>query len=254
MDRLALMSLIVGVIATVQRLRAVAVAIFVALGLGSSISAADDSVWGAVGRLKLDDGHCTAFVVRSFAVAVVGKYGESYTIYKNWIVTAGHCTSGPGSVSFVPSVAGRPNLFWGERVIGMSGAGQYDVAILSAWSVRLSPTLELAFGEEPAAGDYLMLVGYGRQALMARVGVVTGRDELGMLIIENYAQPGNSGGPVLVPGTRRVVGIGVESEIQLPPGVTELYPYCSFVGCSRKPPYYAAPVGWLKGLVRWPQP
>jgi len=59
------------------------------------------------------------------------------------------------------------------------------------------PALEPAFGEYPSPGDKLLLIGYGRGALMMRVGPVLGYDERGHMMIENFASPGNSGGPVL---------------------------------------------------------
>lgn len=216
----------------------------------SSGEAADDSVWAAVGRLKVEGGWCTAFVARSFPVTVQGRFGEGYTIYENWIVTAGHCAINTQYISFLPSTAGRQNYFWDESLIGMSVG--YDVALIKAWSFKLSPSLALSFGEEPTVGDSLMMVGYGRKSLMARVGRLVGYGELGEMVIDNYAQPGNSGAPVLIPGTNRVVGIGVGSTVNYPPGVNTPYPYCYVATCSRKPPYFAARVDWLRGLARWP--
>jgi hypothetical protein len=112
------------------------------------------------------------------------------------------------------------------------------------------PTLEPAFGEYPQPGDKLLLLGYGRGALMMRAGPVLGYDERGHLVIENFASPGNSGGPVVIPGTRRVVGVGIETTVEQRPGVPAFL--CGLGACAVKPPYYAAHIDWLKGLVSFP--
>jgi len=112
---------------------------------------------------------------------------------------------------------------------------------------RQMPTLEPAFGEYPQTGDKVMLVGYGRNALMIRVGPVVGYDERGHIVIENFASPGNSGGPVLIPGTRRVVGIGVETTLDIRQGVPRWY--CGLGACGVKPPYYAVHVDRLLGVA-----
>jgi hypothetical protein len=109
------------------------------------------------------------------------------------------------------------------------------------------PTLEPAFAEYPKPGDKLMLIGYGRNALMMRVGPLLGYDERGHMEIQSYASPGNSGGPVLIPGTRRVVGIGIETTVDLPQWHAPTF--CLFGTCPIKPPYVATHIDRLLGMV-----
>jgi len=104
------------------------------------------------------------------------------------------------------------------HLIGFSsGEGRgFDVLVAAFPTPAPMPVLELAFGEYPRPGDPLLLIGYGRTALMMRVGPLRGYDERERLEVEGFAGPGNSGGPLLIPGTRRVVGIAVESAVDLP--------------------------------------
>jgi len=109
------------------------------------------------------------------------------------------------------------------------------------------PALEPAFGEYPSVGDRLLLIGYGRGALMMRVGPVLGYDARGHLVIESFASPGNSGGPVLVPGTRRVVGVAIETTLDVRQDVPRMF--CGLGACGVKPPYYATHIDRLLGIV-----
>jgi trypsin-like peptidase len=207
----------------------------------------------AIGRLTTDEIRCTGFVVHSqkHQVEQMGSYrggGALVDVYENWIVTAGHC-AGANMVFHLGHRGGD----YPVRVVGFSGPrfiSGHDVLVgrfSSDWAI---PTLEPAFGYQPQAGEPLMLIGYGFGALMARVGAFEGLNEFGQLTIHSYGSPGNSGGPVLIPGTRRVVGIGVETTTAAPPGVSPVY--CRFVGCAIKPPYFATPIDRIRDLVRWP--
>ncbi len=204
---------------------------------------ADRGLIDAVGRLSIDDsGVCTAFVVRS--VEQQGqRYGHSAAVYENWIVSAGHCVG--GKLVFVQRGIAYPIV----GILGFSAPGLrgHDVMVGVFLSDHPMPTLQPAFGEYPQPGAKLLLVGYGRGALMMRVGPVLGYDERGHLMIENFASPGNSGGPVVTPGTRRVVGVGIETTVDRRQGVPVFL--CGLGACGVKPPYYAAHIDWLKGLV-----
>jgi hypothetical protein len=116
-------------------------------------------------------------------------------------------------------------------------------------SERAAAALEPAFGEYPQPGDRLLLIGYGRGALMARVGPLEGYDDRGHMLITSHASPGNSGGPVLIPGTRRVVGIGIETTVDRPAGTSALH--CVLAPCPVKPPYTAAHIDRIKGVGRF---
>ncbi len=198
----------------------------------------------AVGRLIVDNtGLCTAFVVRSIERQALSRSYGRVTMYENWLVSAGHCL---GS-KLVFSQQGTLHEVAG--IVGFSSGGErgHDVMVAAFFTDHPMPTLEPAFGEYPRAGDTLMLIGYGRKALMMRVGPVVGYDERGDMVIENFASPGNSGGPVLIPGTRRVVGVGIEATLDLRPGVPVFF--CRIGPCGVKPPYIATPIDRLLGVA-----
>jgi len=197
----------------------------------------------AIGRLIIDSTRlCTAFVVRSVPRQVPYRLGGSTTVYENWLATAGHCNGG----RLIFQQGSRTHE---ARVIGFStaGADSFDVMLAAFVTEKPVPSLEPAFGEYPQAGDMLMLIGYGSKALMMRVGPLVGYDDRGRMEIYSYASRGNSGGPVLIPGTRRAVGIGVETNIDKPAGTS--FFYCMLAGCAPKPPYVAAHIDRLKGIA-----
>ena len=206
----------------------------------------------AIGRLVVDNEQmCTAFIVRSEDLrATIRYYGpwNGPPVYENWIVSAGHC--------FGRHLVFMQGQVWHRitRVIGYSGGGTvgYDVMVAVFFTWSRMPTLEPAFGEYPKVGDPLMLIGYGHGALMMRVSPLIGYDDRGHMEIDGYASPGNSGGPVLIPGTRRVVGVGIETTLDLPPGVLPVY--CMLKPCGVKPPYTAAHIDRIRGVARLSAP
>ncbi len=197
----------------------------------------------AIGRLIIDGYRlCTAFVVRSIPRQVPYRLGGSTTVYENWLATAGHCNGG----KLIFQQGSRAHE---ARVIGFSTSGtdSFDVMLASFVTDKPVSSIEPAFGEYPRAGDPLMLIGYGSKALMMRVGPLVGYDDSGRMEIYGYASRGNSGGPVLIPGTRRAVGIGIETNIDKPAGTS--FFYCMLAGCAPKPPYVAAHIDRLKGIA-----
>lgn len=230
-----------------SRLRAACVrAIFVLAGLTlhSGIAPASNFPVDAIGRLSIDDRSvCTAFVVRSIERRAADRFGGGGVLFENWIASAGHCF-GTDLVFKLGNTTHRIG-----RVVGYSsgrGSG-FDVMVASFVTYTPIVPLEPAFGETPAVGDPLLLIGYGGKALMMRVGPLVRYDERGYMEIHSYASRGNSGGPVLIPGTRRVVGIGIETTVDRPAGTNNMY--CMVAGCAVKPPYVAAPIDALKGIA-----
>lgn len=198
----------------------------------------------AIGRLFIgDSGMCTAFVIRSLERPGVNRVGQPESSYENWLVSAGHCVG--DEMVFVQRSGRYPIV----GVVGFSSGGLrgFDVLVTAFVTDRPMPILEPAFGEYPQTGDRLMLIGFGRGTLMMRVGPLLGYDDRGHLAIQSFASPGNSGGPVLIPGTRRVVGIGIETTLDIRPGAAAFL--CGFGGCGVKPPYYAAHVDRLLGVA-----
>lgn len=197
----------------------------------------------AVGRLIVDGRRlCTAFLIRSFPRQLPYRLGGHSVAYENWLATAGHCHG-------EQLVFQQGTRTYEVHVIGFSDAGSdsFDVMLLGFLTEAPLPTLTPAFGVHPQVGDPLMLIGYGSRALMMRVGPLLRYDDRGRMEIHGYASRGNSGGPVLIPGTRRVVGIGVETTIDKPEGASLFY--CVLAQCAPKPPYIATHVDRLQGIA-----
>ena len=206
--------------------------------------AAEQFPTDAIGRLIVEDNRlCTAFIVRSVERHVVERFGGSSSVYENWLATAGHCFG--SKLVFQQGTSVNPVM----RIIGFSAGDTvgHDVMVLGFVTHTRMPTLEPAFGVYPQVGDPLMLIGYGAKALMMRVGPLIRYDERGHMEIHGYASRGNSGGPVLIPGTRRVVGIGIETTLDKPEGAS--YFYCMLAGCAVKPPYVATHIDRLRGIA-----
>ncbi len=198
----------------------------------------------AIGKLLADDNNvCTAFVVRSVERPLSGRYMMPRTVFENWLVSAGHCYG--QRLTFWQPGAAYPVL----RILGYSSGGDegFDVMVATFITSRPRPTLEPAFEVYPQVGEPLLLIGYGRNVLMMRVGPLVGYDTRGHMEIQSYASPGNSGGPVLIPGTRRVVGIGIETTLDRPAGTSSLY--CMLGACPVKPPYTATHIDRLRGVA-----
>lgn len=230
-----------------RRLRGVCVcAIFVLAGLalhGQSAPASNFPV-DAIGRLIVDDrGSCTAFVIRSIERRTADRFGGGAVLFENWVASAGHCVG----TDLVLKLGGATHRI--GRVLGYSSGrgGGFDVMVASFVTYSRIAALEPAFGEYPAVGDPLLLIGYGGKALMMRVGPLVRYDDRGYMEIHSYASRGNSGGPVLIPGTRRVVGIGIETTVDRPAGANSMY--CMVAGCAVKPPYVASHIDALKGVA-----
>ncbi len=71
-------------------------------------------------------------------------------------------------------------------------------------------------------------------------------------MIDGWIARGNSGGPVLIPGTRKVVGVMIETELLIPHGVSHPGIYCRNARCAPRPPYTATHVNHIVGLARFP--
>jgi hypothetical protein len=216
-------------------------------------SPADEFPWGAVGRLEIDDaGQCTGFVVKSTNRTAWNDGDEGDQVqYEDWVVTAGHCVHGS---SFTFRAAGGGESASGGTVLGMSGPSQHDIAVLRFWTATKYQTLEPAMDYKAEIGEPLTIVSYGGGALMARVGPFAGYEEhTGDLMVSSYASKGSSGGPVLIAGTQRVVGIVTGAVPDIPKNVSprNWQVYCILAGCAPKPPYYATSIDYLKGLVIW---
>jgi hypothetical protein len=233
-------------LARLRRLVSLAALILLSATLGlSRVAAAQAFPIDAVGRLIVNDTRvCTAFVVRSVVHRVTVRYYGTNTYYENWIATAGHCF-GQDLVFAQGRAAHRIT-----QVIGYSGGTVgFDVMVASFPTDTPLPALEPAFGEFPVVGDRLLLIGYSHGALMMRISPLAAYDERGHMEINGYASPGSSGGPVLIPGTRRVVGIGIETTLERPANASPLH--CMLVGCAVKPPYTAVHIDRILGVARF---
>jgi hypothetical protein len=146
----------------------------------------------AIGRLIVDEqAVCTAFIVRSLERHVRTFSREAAVIYENWLVSAGHCH-------------GADMVFWHRgaphpvaRILGFSSGGSDGFDVLGATFLSLTPMpiLTPAFGEYPQIGDNLMLIGYGRNALMQRTGPLVDLDERGYMMVRVQDQAALYRGP-----------------------------------------------------------
>ncbi len=212
----------------------------------------------AVGRLIVDGKYlCTAFPVRTEAIPVSPYAADSAATHRNWLVTAGHCV-GKQMVYRQPAMRLlSPNglIVYPERThpaspVGFSGRppGGFDVAVLEYTTTYRAPVLELAFNHELREGDLLLAAGYSRGVLYYPVGRYLGHNEDEQLVVDAVLSSGSSGGPVLIPGTRRVVGIIVEGT---PKRMEEGIYACIFKRCGTDRPYKAVPISWILRVVRW---
>jgi len=222
--------------------------VLVAATLGETTSAGTEGFpVDAVGRLRVESTRlCTAFLFRSVEQRSTVPFGIPQVTYENWIATAGHCFG--QRLLFQHGDAWFPV----ERVVAFSAgdARGYDILVATFPSPRPLPTLDPAFGVYPTVGDQLMLIGFGGRALMVRVDPLLDYDARGRMRIDGYASPGTSGGPVLIPGSRLVVGIGIASTVDRPVGAPSLH--CVIARCGVKPPYIAVHIDKLKGLANLP--
>lgn len=210
----------------------------------------------AIGRLVLNGKFlCTAFVIRSEQLPAL-PHSERAT-YRNWLVTAGHCleqTISRGQPAFLanPSEAGIGDMPHSHPTVtaGFSGGRPWglDIAVLMFWTSRPVPFLEPAFDYSPRGDDWLVAVGYPRGVLSFVVGGFLGRNEDQQLLVDARVSRGISGAPVLLPGTRKVIGIVVEGTVQQP---AEGEQACMLRICGVDRPYKAASIDWLRRIVRW---
>lgn len=210
----------------------------------------------AIGRLVLNGRMvCTAFSIRSEELPT--PPGSETASYRNWLVTAGHCLEQVmfrGQPAFLVHASGGrisypaqaypavPAAFSGGRPWG------FDVAVLLYWTSRPVPVLEPAFDQRLRKGDQLLLAGYPGGVLSFSIGPYIGRSEDEQLLVDTRLSPGSSGGPVLIPGTRKVVGIIVEGT---PKQAQHNPSACWFKRCPADRPYKAAPIDSILRVVRW---
>lgn len=237
-------------------------AVFVAVALSSAAAAQSgppESYRQFVGRLITEKGRCTAFPIHSGEIdsSPFGVHHEGSS-YRVLFLTAGHCVSpvmhyeqpavvvGYGAVSIRMS----RSLILVRAVAVSPGLIGYDLAVLAAVMLYPLPALEVDMDYEPSPGEPLLQAGFGRGAWMVRVGPFVKWDEDGKLVVMATASPGNSGGPVIVPGTRKVIGVLVETSY--PPDMLRSPLSCLMAACPPQPPYFVASVRRLPGLIVWP--
>ena len=240
-------------------MRILALAIFVLHLAVPTASTGNTFPVDAVGRLVVDGKHlCTAFPVRTEVIPFNPHAdADRAATHRNWLVTAGHCV-GRQMVYRQPVMRFRtPHglIVYPERThpafpVGFSGRppGGFDIAVLEYTTSYPAPVLQPAFNHELREGDSLLAVGYSRGVLYYSVGHYLGRNQDEQLIVDAVLSSGSSGGPVLIPGTRRVVGIIVEGT----PKTDEEGVYaCIFKRCETDRPYKAVPISWILRVVRW---
>jgi hypothetical protein len=220
----------------------------------------------AVGRFYVNGKfQCTAWAVGSVKRTYRSSRGGGGTVYETRIVTAGHCvTVGIGDEAEFAWEQPAQNVQYGDTTIRMIALRSravltaysgpyyrgYDLAVLITWSPWPIASLVPDFDYRPTIGDRLLLMGYGQGAFLPRVGTFEGWEErTGALVVSGITSLGTSGGPVLIPGTNRVVGVAVRHSISPEDAALGM---CAFRPCAPYSPWMAAPISALQGLLRWP--
>ncbi len=226
----------------------------VALGASRNPAAADPYIFpvDAVGRVLDGDKlfKCTGFVIESkkrTAVAPSERYYEhASTWYENTLVTAGHCLE---HIKYFTSKNGHLHLV--QTVVGYSNhQNGYDVLVARFSSFTVMPTLEPQYAYTIQPGEKLLLLGYGRTSLQINVNPFVGYSEQGDLIVDGLSGPGDSGSPVILPGTRSVVGILHSGTVNVPLEGRDNPYYCMFQSCPSTAPYHATPIDRILGILR----
>ncbi|HEY6072808.1 MAG TPA: serine protease, partial [Anaerolineales bacterium] len=228
-----------------------------ALSLPVRVTAENTFPVDAVGRLVLNGRHvCTAFTIRSEQVPSLPR-SEAPT-YRNWLVTAGHCVDQlmpRGQLSYIANSHGGVIRYPAEAyhvvTVGYSSAGWgLDVAVLGYWTSHPVATLEPMFNYPLGVGDWLLTAGFPRGVLSFSVGRYQGTNEAQQLLVDARLSRGSSGGPVLILGTRKAIGIIVEGTIK--PTLNDAAPgACVFTECPLDRPYRAVPIDWILRVIPW---
>jgi hypothetical protein len=69
-----------------------------------------------------------------------------------------------------------------------------------------------------------------------------------LVAVDALLSQGSSGGPVVILGTRKVIGIVAEGTLKQPAASTGP---CISVGCATERPYLAVPIDWVLRVMRW---
>lgn len=241
--------------ASVKLSLACAAVLLLFLGTSSIPAGADPTAvpLDAIGRvLDVDkEFKCTGFILASVNRTSAGPYTRYYEStlgwYENTLVTAGHCFE---HVKYFRARNGATHTV--QAIVGYSDHHNgYDVLVARFNTGTPMPSLEPAYAHELHPGEALMLVGYGRSALQVNVNPFLGYSAQGDLIVNGVSGPGDSGSPVLIPGTRKVVGILHSGTVDVPEEARRNPYFCLFQSCPSSRPYYATPIDRLQGIARW---
>jgi hypothetical protein len=204
----------------------------------------------SIGRLWIDHGQhmCTAFIVGS------QRHEEPRDVYYRLLIaTAGHCLKSDMQMELhaIQTQASDGRRIRLPRQIAhvhpIAYSRDWDILVGSAVSWWPMPTL--AIDPTPVApGAPLLVTGYGDGVLGAKLfpaAATQGRS--GFLSVDGLIRPGYSGSPVLLAGTRRVVGIAVQQRL---PDM-RMWFACAFGSdsCQFQPPYYAVPIHRVADLI-----
>lgn len=207
----------------------------------------------AIGRVLDSDNQfkCTGFIIASIhrtPPAPSARYSDTLTgWYENTLITAGHCLE---YAKYFTSKDGQTHPI--QTIVGFSDHTHgYDILIARFNTVAALPALEPAYHHPLNAGDSLMHIGYGRTALQINVNPFVGYSDRGDLVVDGISGPGDSGSPILLPGTRKVVGILHSGTVDVPDEGRGNPYYCLFQSCASTRPYYATPIDRIESLARW---
>jgi hypothetical protein len=230
------------------------VAFLISFGALTAPATADSYVipLDAIGRVLDSDNEfkCTGFIIASVShrpAVTSSRYdGDARGWYENTLITAGHCLE---HTHFFLAKNGQTYRI--QNIVGYSDHKYgYDVLVAKFTTTAAMPTLEPTYRHTLSPGEPLMHIGYGRTVLQIKVNPFVGYSNRGDLIVDGISGPGDSGSPILLPGTRMVIGILHTGTVDVPQEARSNPYFCMFQSCPSTRPYYATPIDRIQGLAR----
>jgi hypothetical protein len=116
------------------------------------------------------------------------------------------------------------------------------------WTAHPVPVLEPLLNHPLRDGEWLLAAGFSRGVLSYSVGRYQSTDAHDLVAVDALLSQGSSGGPVVILGTRKVIGVVAEGTLKQP--AVAAGP-CTFLSCATDRPYLAVPIDWVLRVMRW---
>jgi S1-C subfamily serine protease len=128
---------------------------------------------------------------------------------KGHILTSAHVVRRSMEVEI--EVASEGKKRYSAKVIGICFNADYDLALLKIQGYKPKFHFKLGQSDNIRSGDKVKAVGYPLASNQLKVtqGIVSGREN-GLIQTDTALNPGNSGGPLLLEGSNKVIGINFQ--------------------------------------------